>query len=92
MCGWNMGVDGMMVVVYFLWLCFVCVYYVARGKNLTARAWERICRSQLPLDVLSTPQIAPMGGMIIEIKSTLQSQLCINEKKIIVVVEGELHA
>ena len=85
-----MGVDGMMIVVYFLWLDFVCMYYVARGKNFKARAWERIYRRQLLLDILSTkihkllvstPQIAPIGGTIVEIKSTLQLQLCINEKK-----------
>ena len=45
----------MMVVVYFLWLYFVCMYCVARGTNFKARAWERISyRRQLLLDILST--------------------------------------
>jgi hypothetical protein len=85
-----MGVDGMMIVVYFLWLYFVCMYYVARGTNFKARAWERIYRTQLLLDILSTKmckllvstaQIAPMGGTIIEIESTRQLQFCINAKE-----------
>ena len=73
-----------MVIVYFLWFNLVCSYYVAPGENVKAKAWkERICRRILLLDKLSTrihilfvaiPRIAPIGGTIIEIKSTLQPQ------------------
>ena len=32
------------VVVHFLWLYFVCSYYVASGENLKVNEWEGICR------------------------------------------------
>ena len=73
-----------MVIVYFLWFNLVRFYYVAPGENMKAKAWKgRICRRKLLLDKLSTrihilfvtiPQIAPIGGTIIEVKSILQLQ------------------
>ena len=71
-----------MVVVYFLWFYFLCSYYVAPGENFKAKAWGRIWRQSL-LDELctrdhilfgSTSQIAPVGGMVIEVNCTLQLQ------------------
>jgi len=32
------------VVVHFLWLCFVCSYYVASGESLKVNEWEGMCR------------------------------------------------
>ena len=71
-----------MVVVYFLCFYSVCSHYVAPGENFKAKGSERICRRQLLRDKLSTrilfvstPRIAPIGGMIIEVKSTLQPQV-----------------
>ena len=43
-----------MLVVCFLWFCFVCSYYMAVGENFKAIAWGRICRRQLLLDKIST--------------------------------------
>ena len=37
-------------VAYFLWLNFVCSYYVAPGENFKARTWEKIWMRQLILD------------------------------------------
>ena len=37
-----------------LWFYSVCSYYVARGENYKAKAWERICRRNSLLDKLST--------------------------------------
>jgi hypothetical protein len=37
-------------VAYFLWLNFVCSYYVAPGENFKAKTWEKICTRQLILD------------------------------------------
>jgi hypothetical protein len=72
----------MMVVDYFLLFYFMCSFYVALVEDfkLTSRpTWKRACRSQSLLKMrclqihllfLSTPQIAPIGEMIIEVKST----------------------
>ena len=91
----------MMVVVYFLWFYFICKCYVAPGENSKAKAWERVCKRQLLLDKLSTrihklfvliPRIAPVGGMTMEVKSTLQPQVIVVCKwrlKFIVLVESE---
>ena len=74
----------MIDVVYVLWYYSVGSYYVAPGENFKAKAWERICRRQLLLHKLFTrnyilffftPQLAPMGRTIIEVKSILQLQL-----------------
>jgi len=57
----------------------ICGYYVASGVNFKAKAWKRICGMQLLLDkistiilklFISTPWIAPIGGMIIEVNPT----------------------
>lgn len=71
----------MRVVGYSLWFYFVCGYYVALGENLEAKVWERIHRRPFLMENLwirihrlffSSPQSAPIGGTIIEVKSTLQ--------------------
>ena len=65
------------VVVCFLWL----YYYVASTENLKAKAWQRVCRrhslsnrlsTRIHNLLVSTPQIAPTGGTIVEVKFTLQ--------------------
>jgi hypothetical protein len=72
-----LGVVAIMVVVYFLWVYFVCSYYATPGENFKTKAWERICRKQILFDkccsrihelFISTPWIAPTGGTIIEVK------------------------
>ena len=79
-----------MVVVYFLWFYFVCSFYVALRETFKAKAWERICRRQVFLDKISTRihklllsslQIAPVGGKIIEVNSTLQLQVVVVWKR-----------
>ena len=77
-----------MVVVFYLWVYFVCN---STRRELKAKAWKRICRRELLLRRLSirlfelfvfTPQITP-SGMIIEVKSTfqlLQEYLYVNAK------------
>jgi hypothetical protein len=44
-------VDGF---ILFLWLYFVCNYYVALGGNFKAKPWEKICKRQLLYDNYST--------------------------------------
>ena len=78
-----------MVVVYFLWLYFVCSYCVAPGKNFKAKALEQLLIDKFSIRIhisfASIPRIAPIGGTTIEVKSTLQLQewLCVNENKCI---------
>ena len=72
-----------MVVFYFLWFYFVYSFYVAFGVNFKCKAWVRFCERQLVIDKLFTrihklfvsTQIAPIGGTINEVKTTLQLQL-----------------
>ena len=79
-----------MVVVYYLGFYFVCSSYVAPRENFRAKAQESICRRKVLSDnpstrihevFVSTPHITPIGGTIIEVKSTLQLQklLCVNK-------------
>jgi hypothetical protein len=65
-----------MVVVYLLWLYFVCSHYVRPEEISKGKASERICLRQFLLDnlsitfhilLISTPRIAPVGGTIIEV-------------------------
>jgi hypothetical protein len=94
-----LGVVAKVMVSSCLWLSFVFRSYVAPGENFKAKAWKKICRwlftqTNFPLDsiklLVSTPQIALMGEMIVEGKSFLQllRWLCINEIKIVVVVDS----
>ena len=86
------------VVVCFLWVYFVCSYYLAAGENFKAKAWGRICRRQSFLDKISTgndnfllspPWIAPVRGTIIEVKSTFQLNLHLVVSKLIHSYSGE---
>jgi len=53
----------------------------ATGENFKAKAWERLCRRKLLLNkhsirihklIVSFPWIAPIGGLISEVKATPQ--------------------
>lgn len=66
------------IAVYFLWFYFLHSYYVAlgekrEGQNMGDHFQETITLQQTIHEFfVSTSRIAPIGGMIIELTSTLE--------------------
>ena len=74
----------MMVVFFFLWFYLVCSYYVApertsKPKHGGVGLLGVICSYKNSTRIytlfVSTPQIARIGGMVIDVKSTPHLQL-----------------